>query len=260
MSVSLLKSFMPKYGGCEAKAMAKLNGEWEEGDKQAFLIGSYVHSWSQSKKAFQKFISENRDKVYKGKNSDGDPYAYILKADKMIETIKNDPLIKKVRSGSKEIIITEELFGVPFKAMVDIYNPKHETLIDLKTTKDIFGKVYSESEMQYVTFIRAYGYDLQLAIYAELERRLRGGSEHFMPHILAVTKEKYPDKQLINMGTDFIPQVIENVEIKMPRIIDVWKGNAEPERCERCDYCKSTKQLNKPIYYDYEMDKLVFLD
>ncbi len=61
MSVSLFKSFLEEYNGCEARTMAVLNGSWEEIKPDSFLVGNYVHAWNQGtleefKKCIQKCI------------------------------------------------------------------------------------------------------------------------------------------------------------------------------------------------------------
>jgi len=42
---------------------------------------------------------------------------------------------------------------------------------------------------------------------------------------------------------------IQSIELLIPRIIQLKAGEIEPERCETCDYCKSTKVLTGPIHY-----------
>ena len=43
------KEFVPELGGCEAKSMAKLRGEWEDKEKTAFLVGKYFHALNEGK-------------------------------------------------------------------------------------------------------------------------------------------------------------------------------------------------------------------
>ncbi len=57
LSVSQFKSFLPQYHGCEAAAMAKLNGTYVQEDKTALLVGSYFHSHFEG--ALNKFKQEN---------------------------------------------------------------------------------------------------------------------------------------------------------------------------------------------------------
>ena len=52
MSVSQYKSFLK----CEAAAYAELTGEWQREEKEAFLVGHYVHAWAEGK--LDEFIAE----------------------------------------------------------------------------------------------------------------------------------------------------------------------------------------------------------
>lgn len=248
MSVSGFKSYLPQYGGCEAMATAKSNGEWQDEDKKAFLVGSYVHAWNEGAEAFREFIAENEYKLYKKKGTG------LLKdfmvADVMIETLRNDPFIEKVREGQKEVIMTAEMYGMPWKIMIDIYNPDTKTFTDLKTAREIRKTYWNEQTRQRENFILYYGYDIQMAVYAEVERLSRQSGEYFNPHILVVSKEDIPDKEVINFGTGFIAEVlVEKIEPYIERVREVWKGEVEPIRCESCDYCRSTKKLKKTVFY-----------
>ncbi len=51
------------------------------------------------------------------------------------------------------------------------------------------------------------------------------------------------------MGTDFIEDALLNVSMKIERVKKVWKGELEPIRCGKCDYCKATKELKEIIHY-----------
>ena len=44
MSVSQFKDFAPAWGGCEAMALAKVRGEYEQPPKTAFIEGHYIHA------------------------------------------------------------------------------------------------------------------------------------------------------------------------------------------------------------------------
>lgn len=245
MSVSLFKNFLKEYGGCEAKAMAKLKGEWTDAPNPAFLIGSYVHAWSEGK--LDEFKAEHPEILSSRGATKGQLKKDFQIADKMIATLDKDKLINMVRKGEKEVIIAQELFGIPWKAQLDILGSNH--FADLKTTRDFAKKYWNEFEGKKENFIEHYGYDIQMAIYAELERLDARRGKHLMPHIIAVTKEDIPDKIVINMGTEFIEETLLKVQLKLPRVVEVWRGQAEPERCECCDYCKSTKQLKKTVFW-----------
>ena len=232
-SVSQFKAFRE----CEAKVMAKLNGEWEEGEKEAFLLGSYVHAWSEG--TLSEFKSENPQLFKK----DGTMLAKYALGDKMIKALANDLLIEKVRDGEKEVIMTAELFGTKWKCMFDIYNPIKKVFADLKTTRELHKKYWNEELKIKQNFIEYYDYLLQMAVYAEIERLNRGEEDYFQPHIIAVDKQEPPDKAVIFIETDFIHDKLREVEKEIDRFKAVKEGKEEPTRCEGCDYCRSTKQL-----------------
>jgi hypothetical protein len=244
MSVSTFKSFLPWYSyGCEAKAVAKINGEWEEEESSAMLLGSYIHAWAEGR--LQKFRA-NHPQLFK---KNGGLYAKYKHADKMIETIKNDEYMMKVLQGGKEEIITGELFGVPWKAKIDVINDVKESFTDLKTTREIGRDYYNEHAQEYQNFINYWGYDIQMAVYAELIKQQRKLDSYYMPHIAVVDKQDPPDKVVIYFGTDWIQEKLEELEIAAERVVDVWAGKKEPHRCGKCDYCRSTKKITESIYW-----------
>ncbi|HDK7165894.1 TPA: PD-(D/E)XK nuclease-like domain-containing protein [Clostridium botulinum] len=247
MSVSLFKSFLEEYNGCEARTMATLNGEWEENKTDAFLVGSYVHSWNEGK--LEEFKKEHSEMYSTRGSTKGQLKKEFQVANKMIETLSRDRLVQKVREGQKEVLMSAEIFDIPWKCMIDIYNPKMKSFTDLKTTRSIHQKYWNEYEGIKQNFIEYYGYDIQMAIYAEIERLYTGASEYLFPHIIAVSKENIPDKAVIKMGTDFIEDTLLNVSMKIERVKKVWKGEIEPINCGKCDYCKTNKQLKEIIHY-----------
>jgi hypothetical protein len=239
-SVSQFKSFR----SCEAKTMAKLNGEWSDGDNDAFILGSYVHAWNEGV-SLDEFKSKHPQMFKK----DGSLKAAYSIGDKMIDTLKNDSFVQQVREGEKEVIMTAELFGVPWKSMLDIYNPNKGYFADLKTARDIRTKIWNEEAKTKQNFIVAYDYVLQMAVYAEIERLNRGGDKHLQSFIIAVSKEDIPDKEIAWVKEEYMQDKLAEVEIRLPHYIEVKNGLVEPTRCECCDYCRSTKVLKVPISF-----------
>lgn len=239
-SVSQFKAFRE----CEAKVMAKLNGTWVDGNNDAFTLGSYVHLWSEGGN-----LGEFRAQHPEMFKKDGTLLKKFEVADKMIETLANDPLVEKVREGQKEVIMTGELFGTPWKIMIDIYNPSKGVFVDLKTTREISKKYWNEELRVKQNFIEHYDYLLQMAVYAEIERQNRGGEEYLQPHIIAVSKEEIPDKAIVLMGTEYIEDKLLEVETLLPRFIKVKNGEEKPIGCGHCDYCRSIKKIDKILHY-----------
>lgn len=242
MSRGQYKSFLE----CEAKEIAKLDRAWVDEPSIALEVGQYVHTFNDG--TIREFIS-NHPGMFK---KDGSLKAEYLVADRMIECLKRDPFAMYCLEGTKEQIITFEMFGAWWKVMLDVQNNERRRIVDLKTTRSITEKVWDEETRKKVSFIEAYQYPLQMAIYTEGERISEGRDEgdwsEFL--IVAVSKEKSPDKAIINM-TDHerLVKELAEVERNMPRILAVKAGIEEPVRCESCDFCRSTKTLTKAIHY-----------
>ncbi|WP_127532769.1 PD-(D/E)XK nuclease-like domain-containing protein [Paenibacillus kobensis] len=229
MSVSQYKGFLK----CEAAALAKLNG-WKEPTPEAFLVGSYVHSAFDG--TIEQFRSEHPE-IYTQKKELKAPFK---QADEMIQTIAKDSLCMTMLTGEHETIITATLYGVEWKARIDVLAPDNGRIVDLKTVKSIREKYWHDG--RYVSFVEAYGYTTQMAVYSELERIANRRFERLEPFIVAVSKEDVPDKAAICFDDETVNAALEDVREKLPRVIDVKTGFAEPIRCENCRYCRQTKK------------------
>ncbi|MBU2703608.1 hypothetical protein Ga0466249_004753 [Sporomusaceae bacterium BoRhaA] len=246
MGVSQYKSFRK----CEADTMHWLTTGNQE-DTDALMVGKYVHKWSEGPEAFEQFKADNSGYIY---NKKGEPYKSFIKADEMINCLKSDDKVKFYLQGSKEVILTAELFGTPWKIMIDVDNDKLNYLLDLKTTKSIseWGWVWSPDESRNikVPFIEEWQYLIQAAVYSEVERIARDRDKPKDFYMIAVSKEKIPDHAIIDL-TDPVRMEAELLKIKenLPHILKVKSGEIEPARCEHCDYCRSTKKVDKIIHY-----------
>lgn len=238
MSVSQYKAFRK----CEAAALAKLKGEWQEEHNDSLLLGSYVHAWLEGA------LDQFKEKTPSLFTRSGELYSQYKNADLMIETLKDDGLCMFALEGEKEVIITAELFGAHWKSKLDVYNPINGRFVDLKTVKSIYDKVWTD-EYGYCSFVEAYGYTIQMAVYAELEKRWSGRENWLEPFIVAVSKEKHPDKAVINFDDEIIQLELDEVEENLPRVLSVKHGMDKPNRCEKCAYCRQTKRLTKVIHY-----------
>lgn len=231
---------------CEAAEVARLKGEWTEEKSTALLVGSYVHSWNDHTR--KDFIAAHPEMF----TQKGELKKDFQVADKMIATLESDPLCMFTLQGQKEVILTAEFAGVPWKIMLDSYRPEKRRMADLKTTKSIRDKSWSVEHEGRVSFIETYRYVFQAAIYCEIERIAAGRPEYDWLdfYIVAVSKETVPDKEVIDMkDPERYIRELEQVKANMPRILQVKAGEIEPIRCETCDYCKSTRKLTKPIHY-----------
>ena len=218
---------------CPAKAMAILNREILEEDSTALLIGSYVDAWFEN--TLDNFKSEHPE-IFK---KDGTLKADYEKANSIIERVSKDELFMKYMGGRKQYIKTGFIEGVPFKIKIDSYH-KDKAIVDLKVIKD-FKPIWNEERAVKQDFIRYWGYDYQAAIYQAIE----GNNLPF--YICAVTKEAEPDLAVIQIPQDWIDSAMAEIKNHIGIIQAIKQGEIEAERCESCDYCRSTKKLTRVI-------------
>ncbi|MBE6618404.1 MAG: hypothetical protein E7626_01305 [Ruminococcaceae bacterium] len=221
---------------CPAKAMAILNGEWDEGDSVALLVGSYVDSW------FEGTLDEFKVQHPQIFKKDGTLKAEYVHAEKIIERISRDELFMKYMSGRKQVIKTGLIEGVPFKIKIDSYH-KGKAIVDLKVIRD-FKPIYNEEKGVRESFITYWGYDYQGAIYQAVE------GEKLPFYIAAVTKEENPDFEVIKVPQIWIDNAMQEIRNEIPVIAAIKRGEIEAERCGKCDYCRATKKLTRVISAD----------
>jgi len=244
MSVSQYKSFIE----CEAKAMAELNGTYEREMTDAFLIGQYVHAWSEG--TLDKFKKEHEDKLFdKRKKNEKVLLSKFQQADKIIETIKNDKNMMLALQGQKEVIFTAELFGVPWKIRIDNYNPNAGYYSDLKIVSSLHDKFYNPKRQIWENFVEHYKYDLQMVIYATVEKIVTGREDYLEPYLVVATKETPSDKVILKGFLADIQYLLWEVEENLPRIIALKEGKEEPKGCGKCDYCRSIKTAQIMDYH-----------
>lgn len=229
MSVSQYKQFQR----CEAAAMAQINGEWEFPKTTALLVGSYIDSWFEG--TLDEFKRANPE-IYKRSKGGKLLKADFIQAEKIIQFLQNDRMFMRYMAGEKQVIITRELFGTPWKIKMDSYHP--DKIVDLKVMRSmerIMGK----------SFVEHWGYDLQMAVYSAVEGR------DLATYLAVVTKQEPPDKEIISIPRWRRVELLEEVEKNMPHILDVKSGKVPAQRCGVCEYCRATKQLTEPI--DFEL-------
>ena len=242
LSCSQYKDFIGSLGkkGCEAHAMAKLKGEWEDETTIPMLVGSYIDSYFEG--TLEDF-KENRPEIF---TKQGTLKAEYRQAEIIIERIKKDKLFMEHLDGEKQVIMTGEIGNAKFKIKMDSYI-KDKAIVDLKIVKDIKERFWVK-DYGYVNFIENWGYDLQLAIYQEIVRQNTGKK---LPCIIAVAdKQKVPNIDLIKIPQWVLDDCINGIEGNIDHILKLKSGEIEPTRCGQCDYCKSTKVLNGYLPFD----------
>lgn len=232
---SQIKSFMD----CEARTIAKINGEWKEETTTSLLVGSYVDA----------AVSGTLD-IFKAKHpeifkKDGTLKSEYIKANYILNRIERDELFMKYISGDHQTIMTGEIANVPIKIKIDSYFPD-KVIVDLKCVKD-FEPVWNNETKIKENFIDYWKYTLQGALYQEIVRQNTGKRLPF--YIAAVTKETEPDIAVLGIPDEELDKQLEIIKEILPRINNIKNEIIEPIRCEKCNYCKFTKKLTSVIDY-----------
>ena len=239
LSVSQYKDFCGTLGqtGCEYQALALINEEYKKEPTTAMLIGSYIDSYFEGTlDAFK----ENTPELFK---KDGTLKAEFKKAEEIIARIKRDKKFMQYMSGEKQVIFTGSLFGTKWKCKLDSYL-EGKAIVDLKIVDDIY-KSYYHKDTGRLNFIQERGYDFQLAIYQKLVELNTG---KLLPcYIACADKGNVTNIEIIQITQPELNSALLGLEHGVKRIKLLKSGKAEPERCGRCDWCKQTKVITKPI-------------
>ena len=238
-SVSQFKAF----NKCEACGLAEALGEYERETTTPLLVGSYVdEAFTGNLGAF----AYQHPEIFNSRT--GALKSDYKHAETMIEAVKHQPLMMDYLRGEKQVIMSAELFDVPWKIKIDVHGG--DRIVDLKTVKD-FEPLYKEGFGR-VSWIEYWGYDIQGAIYQRIEQIASGRTEPLPFYIVAVTKEKVPDVAVIQIPQHVLDTALKVVESKIDRFALVKHGDIDPNRCGKCDYCKRTKKLAEPMVYEVE--------
>lgn len=261
MSVSQYKDFCK----CEAMAMAKIKGEYEQPKSQALFLGSFVDEMlTGTRKSQIKFIADNFEDLFQKSSklhkvaeenrialvtdlpiedlfdANNKPYAEIVQALETIERIKKQPLMMQHFNSKHQVIMTGEIAGVPFKIKMDNYKP-NEFISDGKYMASLRSPNLFEPMVKY------WGYDIQGAIYQEVVFQ---NIKKELPFFLDLaTKEKPAHLDSAEIKQYDLDDALRNVEKNAPRFQAIKNGLIEPERCEDydCPYCTATRIITEPI-------------
>ena len=253
MSVSQFKAF----DRCEAAALAALRGEYIPPSTTALLVGGYVDAWFSGELPM---FQAQHPEIFK---RDGTLKSEYVKAQTIIAKMENDELFSLLMSGRKQVIVTGEIGGVPFKGKIDslldaekcrkiaeqfpaaraaLGDDPEGAIVDQKCMRDLLP-VWSDEDHCKLPFVEFYGYDLQGGVYRELEG-------HNLPFILAAgTKEDEPDLAALYISDEDLTAGLYQVEDRTQRYQAIKEGRERPHRCEHCAYCRATRRLSGIINY-----------
>lgn len=236
---SQFKSFLK----CEAEALAELKGEIEKPASKALMIGSYVDAHFAGE---MEQFTENHPEIFNSRT--GELKADYRQADKLIARAEKDEMFMDYMSGEKQVIMTGEIHGHPFKIKVDSLHD--DKIVDLKCMRDM-KPIFKDGERK--TFIDAWQYDIQGYIYQQVVAQNVGIELPF--YLAVVTKEEHPDLAIIEIPQWRLNSVDAIIDHYIDHFAAVKEGTEQPVRCERCGYCRDTKKLTKVTTYEELMEE-----
>lgn len=256
LSATVFKGFLE----CEAKGVAMMKGTYTPfATDNALLYGQYVHSYYESKEAHDSYIKDNWDRFYTQR---GTKRAETKNMDKAIEALNNNGAFNKlyldprneyekivtgdiVASDQDDIFLTDytEPPKIEWIGKLDMVNPASKVIGDIKTSAD-FYKSYTDINGNKTDFIRAFGYDIQMAVYQYLLSISTG--QLYVPIIFVVSKKNFTT-QAIEIPQSRLDECLELVREREQRVNDLMKevvndspSTAQP--CGVCDYCISQQR------------------
>lgn len=224
-SVSQYKDFCR----CEAMAMAKIRGEFEQKQTKAMLIGTLVDRWFEG--TLDRLRQESPNIFY---CRNGALRADFRKADEIIKRVQQDSRFMQFMSGEKQKILTFEMFGAPWKMKMDSF-VKNICIADLK----VVASIDTDRGAVKAAF-RRLQYHIQGAVYQSGTEACGYGK---LPFYLAIaTKEAVTNFDIFQIDQPTLDMALREIEGNMPRFIAVKSGSEKPNYCGVCDYCKSVKK------------------
>ena len=103
---------------CEACALAKLKGEWQEEKSKAMMVSSYIDAAISGE---LDFFKEQNPEIF---TKQGELKADYKVAEDVISQMKDDPMFMKYISGEPQVIMTGEISGVSVKIKIDSYHER----------------------------------------------------------------------------------------------------------------------------------------
>lgn len=219
-SVSAFKKFQK----CEYSASL---GVYRDEMTTPMLVGSYVDSAIEG--TLDEFVEAHPEIISSRGKTKGELKVDYKKADDIIQYIESSPRLMQFLSGEKQVVMTGEISGVPFKIKMDSYT-EGVAISDLKVLASVTGR-----NGQYYDFITPWGYDVQLACYQEIVRQNTGDT---LPcFIVAVTKEEPINSVIVNIPQVVLDRALYSVESDISHYYDVFMGKVEPVGCGVCSDC-----------------------
>lgn len=233
-------SLYKRFKKCEYSAIQ----EYKSSPTKDMLIGSYVDRFVEG--TLDKFKEEHPEIFVSKGERKGELKIDFIKAEEICDFIMKDKVFSQFMSGEKQVVMTGEIEGVPFKIKIDSYS-KDIAINDLKVMSTVTDK-----NGNYIDFISSWGYDIQMAIYQEICYQNTG--VRLPVFICAVTKETPINSVIINIPQDILDIALYEVKNNIIRYKNIRDGLLEPTKCGHCKDCLEHRK-ETPIISMYDIIK-----
>ena len=235
---------MKAFVRCPAAWLAEyVLGEWKSPATEALAVGALAHSAALTPEENDAVLEEYADILTTKSGAMG---AKARQAVALGTLVREKPELTEYVEGSYEEIVTGTIGGIPWKGKLDIVNHDRRTFTDLKFVRNAHGTEYIERLRCRGSFVFAFDYDLQMAIYQELLWQQYG--EVYTPYIIAIGKPttKRPTPDIVVYPFDAAAAFERRLEETVDRVATMLyalRGSSPFARCEgdECDYCARTR-------------------
>lgn len=229
------------YEECEAQALAKEKGEITFTQTEAMLVSSFMEMMLLEPEKYDDFIEKNPDVLNKRIKEPTLKKVY-LDTIEAAETIYKDETFMTFLMGDKQVELTGTINGVKVLGYADVLNVEAGFGTDFKYVKD-FNRAWNPATKRRESFIEQRKYAVQVAIYRELCYQKYGKYLDF--YIAGATKEDVPRRVIAKFSDANYESSLDSFAQKLPRIVQLRKGEIEPTYCGKCEYC--ARKLDAPI-------------
>lgn len=235
---------------CQSAHMAKLYDGYVKPDMNAehFLVGKLTEALVTDQEEFDRLLKRHESEII---STRGATKGYLKAAFKPVyeyaDALKKQDAVMELLDTNNQPVFLFEFAGYPFKAKLDAYKPGSH-IADLKTTKeDIMGLVWCTEMGCKVPWWQKSRYELQAALYQEAVRQKTG--EKLPYFIVGVQKQNdgAPNVDIVEVPQDLMDRTLQQLEHSLEIIGPVWMREEEPQRCEFCHHCRSTKVLESVL-------------
>jgi len=227
---------------CEAAAAARyLHGmPAVSAETGAQLTGRYLAARWAGEEHFRDLVAATPELFRR----DGGLRAEFAQCEEMYARTAADTVFRHYLTGTHWRIIAGELFGVPWKSRIEVDNEEENFVTDLMVCRD-FAPVWQPETGSRVPFYAARNAYLRLGLHQLAVRQATGREPEL--YLAAVTRQTPADLKVVAFNNPAARQVIaEELALaaeQVRRIKAIRNGDQVPRRCNCCDHCRATRQL-----------------